>query len=75
MHDRQNKGFDHLTEEFLVTNQFKCNHIGTRVCHCNGTWGPEPCQATIGQVEKLVCVFNRFLLPNYCLLLMLYSDF
>ena len=35
--------------------------VGTRECYCNGTWGPEPCQVTIGQVEKLVCAMNQFL--------------
>ena len=35
--------------------------VGTRECYCNGTWGPEPCQATIEQVKKLVCAINQFL--------------
>ena len=35
--------------------------VGTRECYCNGTWGPEPCQATIGQVKKLVCAINQSL--------------
>ena len=30
--------------------------IVTRECLCNGTWGPNPCQASISQVEMLVSV-------------------
>ena len=37
--------------------------VGTRECYCNGTWGPEPCQVTIGQVKKLVCAMSQFLQP------------
>ena len=28
----------------------------TRVCRCNGTWSPNPCQASISQAEQLVSV-------------------
>ena len=41
---------------------FCCRHFicptAIRICYCNGTWGPEPCQASVGLVEELVCANN-----------------
>ena len=41
---------------------FCCHHFicltAIRICYCNGTWGPEPCQASVGLVEELVCANN-----------------
>ena len=40
--------------------------IATRVCHCNGEWGPVHCHPSLQLVEELVCYHYRSSKHAYC---------